>query len=203
MVHIFVNAMNSTASLMRYLNAIYKKSLHIPAPSEERVVEWHIKRDLTASAANGLQKSPSKTLKPITAKKVTSLKDLMSTNSKKKPETTIKTEDNKINESDEIEPEDKKLYNNINIEYLMRVSEAFSVPSEVNPIPYIFEVHDMSKDVDFTEEEHKKVVEKHPKKNMSKVIKDTTRPSREMMWQGVDKGEDKVLDIIEQMKQDA
>ncbi|XP_047018886.1 ankyrin repeat and MYND domain-containing protein 1-like [Helicoverpa zea] len=171
-----------------------------PLSPKESILEWHINRDLQP-ATDSLQKSPSKQNNKLPLGRKPSVKDIPTAGGKKKPDTSPKLEVQKLSESDTKTDtvEDKRVYDSINTEYLIQVAEAFSVISEVSPIPYIFEVHDMSRDVLLlTEEDQKKQPDKNTKKNSSKLFKDSMKPSRDNMWQD----KEDVIDTIEQMKQE-
>lgn len=93
-----------------------------------------------------------------------------------------------------------KTYNNINSEFETSLNDAFLLSSGVTAIQYLFEVNDMVKEADASDEEPKKAPEKNPKKVLSKVIKDTMKPSKEMMWQSADKDEFSSIDSIQKQK---
>ncbi|CAD0195135.1 unnamed protein product [Chrysodeixis includens] len=176
----------------------------VPPTEEPSVLEWHIKRDLTTPSTSPISKVPSKTSKPV-SKRTTSV--VTSNVTKKKSEMTkplLLLEP--IIETEGAFSEDKQLYNNINSEYTTRVNDEYSSIIPSSSVPYIFEIRDMSKDVDTglssNEDDHKKAPQdKNPKKVVSKVIKDTLRPSRDMMWSTFDLEND-ITDNIEQMKLD-
>lgn len=151
-------------------------------------------RDLLVQNSGGLSSKPvAKGIASSKKVKVTSSEDVSAM--KKKTESVLPniasfTED----DSEEIFSEEKRRYNILNTEFSIRVTDLFSPPSVVNPIPYLFEIKDMVIDVDASEEEQKKTPEKNPKKMPSKVIKDTIKPSKEFMWQSTDKDEFASLD---------
>lgn len=128
---------------------------------------------------------------------------------KKKSETISKTDvptqkpsDIEIVGNTDAFAKDKHVYDKIYTEYLITVAEAFSMLSEVNPIPYIFEVNDMYKNVEaLTEEKVKKNSEKLIKKNISKpALKEIPKKtSRDVMF--LEK-EDPLVETVEQMKQE-
>ncbi|XP_073957811.1 ankyrin repeat and MYND domain-containing protein 1-like isoform X2 [Choristoneura fumiferana] len=167
-----------------------------PAPIEEpRAFEWHIIRDLPPPNV-ALGKSPSRITKlgpdKSVAKKEKSATSLKDTN-KKKPE-PFKPMDEIGYESDESINEENKLYKDINNEYVIKVSDIH--PTIIPPL-YLFDVNDMVKDLDF---EEKVVTEKNPKKQISKVLKETTKPSKEVMWQNFEGDEDASLSSLEKSK---
>ena len=109
-----------------------------------------------------------------------------------------KTDDNETVVTTDAFAGDKQLYDSINTQYKIRVAEAFSEPSEVSPIPYIFEVNDMCNDVElFSEEETKKVSDKPFKKTASKIKHPINKPSRDENFL-----EDAVEEVIDPRKQE-
>uniref|UniRef100_A0A2A4JFP6 MYND-type domain-containing protein n=1 Tax=Heliothis virescens TaxID=7102 RepID=A0A2A4JFP6_HELVI len=183
------------------LQALLPQPAAGPPPPNEKILEWHMNRDLQP-APNGIQKSPSKQNYKSPLGKKGSLKDLPTVGNKKKLETSPKIEVQKLPESDtkmDTVIEDKRVYDSINTEYLIKVAEEFSVISEVNPIPYIFDIRDMSKDILLiNEDDSKKPPDKNAKKTGSKLLRDSMKPSRDMMWQDAED----VIDTIELMKQE-
>lgn len=169
--------------------------------SPEHIFEWLILRDpQSPSVGPLLNKSPSKTNRSLSSKKIKSLASLKEQPGGKKKSEPAPT---KIPEqtSDESFSEDKRVYNNINREFSIRVNDIYQVMS-LNPAPYLFEVNDMVKEVDATEEDHKKIPDKNPKKVISKVLKDATKPSKDAMWQN-DKDENKSVDSAEKQRRDS
>lgn len=171
----------------------------IPKPSE-----WLMYRDIpTPIPAGPIARSPSKTnptTKAVISKKIkpNPSEDLAAL--KKKNELNVPKADFTDDDADETFSEEKRLYNNINTEFGIRVTDLFSIPSGANPIPYIFEINDMVKEVDASDEDQKKPPEKNPKKVVSKVIKDTIKPSKEIMWQSTDRDEFGSIDSAERAK---
>lgn len=120
---------------------------------------------------------------------------------KKKTEMNLpKPADLTEDDADDMLSEEKRLFNNINNEFVIRITELFSTPSGVSPIPYIFEVNDLVKEVDAADEDQRKPPEKNPKKVVSKVLKDTIKPSKEIMWQSSDRDEFGSIDSAERAK---
>lgn len=163
---------------------------YISAIDEPRAFEWHIIRDLPPPNIT-LGKSPSPITKvgmdkPV-AKKEKSLTSLKDTNKKKPTEEMGYESDESINE-------ENKLYKDINNEYVIKVSDMHQ--TVIQPL-YLFDVNDMVKDLDF---EEKVVTEKNPKKQMSKVLKETTKPSKEVMWQYFEGDEVASLNSLEKSK---
>lgn len=146
-----------------------------------------------------ITRSPSKTgAKPVISKKVkpSPSEDIAAL----KRKTEFNAADFTDDDADDTFLEEKRLFNNINNEFSIRVTELFSLPSGVSPIPYIFEVNDMVKEVEASDEDQKKPPEKNPKKVVSKVIKDTIKPSKEIMWQSSDRDEFGSIDSAEKAK---
>ncbi|XP_072937670.1 ankyrin repeat and MYND domain-containing protein 1-like [Epargyreus clarus] len=185
------------------LQALLPTYVAPPSSSIENVFEWFTSREtqtVLPSIGTMLNKSPSKTTRSLSAKKIKSLASL-----KEQPGAKKKAEPAppKVPEqsSEESFSEDKRVYNNINREFSIRVNDAYQVIS-LNPVPYLFEVNDMVKEVDASEEDHKKVPEKNPKKAISKVLKEATKPSKDAMWQN-DKDENKSVDSAEKQRRDS
>ncbi|XP_030022131.2 ankyrin repeat and MYND domain-containing protein 1 isoform X2 [Manduca sexta] len=173
-------------------------------PMEEKAIEWNLLRFVSPpSPTSTVNRTPSKIMKAAATKKdksSMSLKDAPGI--KKKSELPGLKGDVYDNESVESFSDDKRLYHNINVAYALKVHDLFQIPSAISPIPYIFEVNDMVREIDATEEDQKKVAEKAPKKIISKVIKDTMKPSKEMMWQSTDKDDFTSIDSSEKLKND-
>ncbi|KAJ8736089.1 hypothetical protein PYW08_006745 [Mythimna loreyi] len=179
-------------------------------PRDESILEWKINRECHDSAGEGLIKVTSKTnYKQSLPTKKNSAKEL---SMRRKTEQMSKL-DIQLQKPSNIDidtitdsfAKDKYVHDKINTEYLIKVAEAFSVNSEVNPIPYIFEVYDMYKDVEaLHDEESRKLAEKSMKKIEKSVSKPTMKefpkkPSREVMYQ---EKEDPFVDAIEQKRQE-
>ncbi|XP_026739317.1 ankyrin repeat and MYND domain-containing protein 1-like [Trichoplusia ni] len=189
------------------LAALLPPTHHLPHVAEHAVLEWHIKRDLNPPPAVApLSKVPSKTLKPLGTKRMASVVPATATKRKSEvkpiPEPVAESRPSAVEDAFS---EEKRLYSTINSEYLIRVHDEFASIVPHSSIPNIFEVRDMSKEVDadilMFEDDHRKMPDKNAKRVASKVIKDTLRPSRDMMWQAFDTEND-MIDTIEQMKQD-
>ncbi|XP_063824292.1 ankyrin repeat and MYND domain-containing protein 1-like [Ostrinia nubilalis] len=177
-----------------------------PPPVEQKVFEWNFSRDQTVifgGVGGTLTRTPSKVSKALTAtKKVKSSHSLQALgNVRKKTDTTMSKPPVILEHaSQESFSEEKRIYTNINNEFMTRVNDLFLRPSGISPIPYLFEVIDMVQEVEAGEEDPKKPPDKNPKKNLSKVLKDTMKPSKEMMWQSTDKDEFSSVDSIEKLK---
>lgn len=164
-------------------------------------MEWNTLRDPQSPKIGPvLNKSPSKTNRSVSSKKIKSLASLKEQQGGKKKTEPAPT---KLPEriSDESFSEDKRVYNNINREFSIRVNDVYQVLTS-NSVPYLFEVNDMVKEIDASEEDHKKVPDKNPKKVISKILKEATKPSKDAMWQN-DKDENKSVDSAEKQKRDS
>ncbi|XP_050554882.1 ankyrin repeat and MYND domain-containing protein 1 isoform X1 [Spodoptera frugiperda] len=175
------------------LQAILPPPASGPPPPDEKILEWNIVRDPQHTAERGdIHKTPSKLYaKPAPAHKH-SLSAQQPLAKKKSEKIDV---DTLADTSD-----DKRMYDSLNLEYMIRVAEAYSVACEVNPVPYIFEVNNMCKDIEaFYGDESKKVADKLMKKSQSKNIKQSMKPSRDMMFQDQ---EDSLVDAKEILKQE-
>lgn len=163
------------------------------APKEDHVLEWNILRDLTTQSS-GITRSPAKVSKTLNIKKDTP-------SPQKKHEGQSQNPDFRDNESLESFSEDKRLYYNINNEYLIRVNDLFQIPQpcSINSIPYLLEVDDIIKEVHINDEEPKKNAEKGPKKVLSKPVKDIIKRSKDTMWQNSEKAS---MDSADKLKSD-
>lgn len=177
------------------------------APVEQKVFEWHFSREqgviFGGPGTGALVRTGSKLSKALpSTKKIKSSQSLKDIPTVRKKTDTPSPKPTAVVEhhSEESFSEDKRLYNNINNEFMVRVNDLYLQPSGVNAIPYLFEVSDMVKEIDVSEEDPKKPADKNPKKNASKVIKDTMKPSREMIWQNTDKDEFSHIDSVEKLK---
>ncbi|KAJ8735807.1 hypothetical protein PYW07_007427 [Mythimna separata] len=201
------------AALQAVLPPTTAVNMSLPRPAE--ILEWNISResqDLNKEKEDSLNKVSSKTnYKQVLPVKKGSVKDiLMRRNTKQISKQDILQAQKKVNDVDmdaitDAFAKDKLAYDKINTEYMIRVAEEFSVVSELSPIPYIFEVNDMYKDVElFYEEEIKKNTDKSSKKIDKTVsrpaIKETPKkPSRDVMYQ---EKEDLSVDAMEEKKQE-
>ncbi|CAG9581752.1 unnamed protein product [Danaus chrysippus] len=172
------------------------------AAIEPNIVEWNIVRELTCQSPGGLlTKSPSKITRNLSSKKVKSLMSIKDQPTSKRKQTDAGLP--KISEP-EYEPEEtftdeKILYNNLNREYCIKITDDFTLPFGTNNSQYIFEINDMVKEIEAFDEELKKPVEKNPKKVISKVIKDTMKISKDLMWQN---NEIQSIDSEQKLKND-
>ncbi|KAL0850859.1 hypothetical protein ABMA28_006773 [Loxostege sticticalis] len=179
----------------------------VPPPVEQKVFEWHFSREqgviFGGPGTGALVRTGSKLSKALpSTKKIKSSQSLKDIPTVRKKTDTPSPKPTAVVEhhSEESFSEDKRLYNNINNEFMVKVNDLYLQPSGVNAIPYLFEVSDMVKEIDVSEEDPKKPADKNPKKNASKVIKDTMKPSREMIWQNTDKDEFSHIDSVEKLK---
>ncbi|CAH0690527.1 unnamed protein product [Chilo suppressalis] len=172
------------------------------AAEKENVFDWHIERSLATNVPNSTIKSPSKLSKAPDkrVKSEVSAKDIL--NMKKKTDANEMKFSPRESGSDESFSDDKRLYHNLNKEFSIRINDLHTCPTTTNMIPYIFEVCDMVKDIDVADEEPKKIADKGTKKVPSKLIKDTFKPSKEMVWQSNDK-DDTSVDSVEKEKEES
>lgn len=130
-------------------------------------------------------RTPSKTARNMSSKKIKSLVSLKDqSSSKRKAESLFQ-----ISEPDhETFSEEQKLYNDITREYCIRVTDYFTLPNvNTSTTPYLFNVVDMIKEIEANEEDQKKQSEKNPKKVLSKVIKETIKTSKEILYDNNEK----------------
>ncbi|XP_028029836.1 ankyrin repeat and MYND domain-containing protein 1-like [Bombyx mandarina] len=150
----------------------------------ENVSEWNIVRETPAlSPGRPFTRSPSKVKAPNTKKLKSSisLKDAP----KRKQELLFEKEINSDTNSFESFSDSERLYTSINSEFIMKIDDLFQ--QTTNNIPsYLFEVHDMVKEVIENDEDHKKATEKNPKKALSKEYKVKTKLSKELFPQIVE-----------------
>ncbi|XP_075984955.1 ankyrin repeat and MYND domain-containing protein 1-like [Anticarsia gemmatalis] len=162
----------------------------VVAPTEDIFSEWKIERDLMQNT--GMVKIPSKLLKtpPGTLKKTKSMMSATTLKQGKKSEMighkdhdAVKNANSAHRDSTFELSNEERLYSILNNEYINKVNELFLIPSLINPVPYIFEVNNMITEIDLaTEDEQKKVPDKKDvKKAVSKVMKDSLKPSREVL----------------------
>lgn len=177
------------------------------APVAPNVFEWNFSHDQVLSVVSGgIPRTASKLSKSApSTKRIRSsgtLTDLPSEKTRKKIDASSSPKPPVILEhtSEDSISEDKKIYNAINSEFEIRINDLFSRQSGVNPVTYLFEVNDMVKETEASDEEPKKAIDKNPKKAISKQLKDTMKPSKEMIWQGADKDEYSSIDSIEKQK---
>jgi hypothetical protein len=151
-----------------------------------------------------INRTPSKLNRGTSAKKIKSIQSMKDLGSVKKKQefSTQKSLASRETNSEESFHKEKRLYNNINHEFLIRVNDLYFQQSAGTQNPYLFEVHNMVREIDGFEDEPKKSPERLAKKVASKVIKDNMKPSKEMMWQNSDK-DDSSLDSAEKHKGDA
>ncbi|XP_038207712.1 ankyrin repeat and MYND domain-containing protein 1-like [Zerene cesonia] len=163
--------------------------------------EWHLTRELACqSTAVTLIKSSSKTVRSLSQKKVKSLMSIKDQNmGRRKTETTSAKADTEYDSDDSLS-ENKKVYSNANREYTSKVNDIFQQPNTNSMVPYLFEINDMITEVEALEEEPKKVQDKNVKKVVSKVMKDTMKTSKELVWPSSDKVESE--NSIEKLKHD-
>lgn len=156
-------------------------------------------RDVFLSSPTGnIPRNASKTAAKSAVTKKAISEDIASV--KRKTEMNVPKADFTDDDADENFTGEKELFNKINTEFVIQITDLFSLPSGVNPVPYIFEVNDMVKEVDASEEDQRKPPEKNPKKVVSKVIRDTIKPSKEIMWQSPDRDEFGSIDSAERIK---
>ncbi|OWR45473.1 ankyrin repeat and MYND domain-containing protein 1 [Danaus plexippus plexippus] len=175
------------------VQALLPSTTFAPPAIEPNIVEWNIVRELTCqSPGNLLTKSPSKITRNLSSKKVKSLMSIKDQPTSKRKQTDAGLP--KVSEPDyeteealmkqmKNETDEKILYNNLNREYCIKITDDFTLPFGTNNNQYIFDISDMVKEIDSFDEELKKPVEKNPKKVISKVIKDTMKISKDLMWQ--------------------
>ncbi|XP_047520448.1 ankyrin repeat and MYND domain-containing protein 1-like [Pieris napi] len=200
-----VNAFNDTCctplgiALMRYacaINDIPPNSMVqalipppvIPTPpiEESKVFEWNIIRDQFGQAITSINRTPSKTGRTASSKKVKSLMSIKDQPvSKRKTDASPIKNPEPLNESDDSLCDYKKVYNDANREYSIKVNDLFISPNA--DVPYLFDITDMITEIENLEEDSKKIQEKNPKKNMSKVIKDTFKTSKVLISQSKDR----------------
>ncbi|KAH9628377.1 hypothetical protein HF086_015907 [Spodoptera exigua] len=163
------------------LQAILPPPALVPPLPDESIQEWNISRDSQQTT----ERSDVNTKSSPGNKYSTSIQQ---------PVEKKKAEKNSLDSIADT-AEDKRMYDSLNLEYMIKVAEVYSVRCEVNPVPYIFEVYNMCKDVEVSiGDEQKKVVEKLMKKSQSKNTKQSMKPSRDMMWQD----QDDAIDATEQ-----
>lgn len=129
-------------------------------------------------------RSPSKVKAPNTKKLKSSisLKDAP----KRKQELLFEKEMNSDTNSFESFSDIERLYTSINSEFIMKIDDLFQQTTANNIAFYLFEVHDMVKEVIENDEDHKKATEKNPKKALSKEYKVKTKLSKELFPQIVE-----------------
>ncbi|XP_045496552.1 LOW QUALITY PROTEIN: ankyrin repeat and MYND domain-containing protein 1-like [Colias croceus] len=162
-----------------------------PPPTEPRASEWHLSRDLASQGTTvTLIKSSSKTVRSLSQKKVKSQMSIKDQNmGRRKTETTSVKAPETEYDSDDSLSENKKVYSNANREFTSKVNDIFQQPNTNHTVPYLFEINDMVMEVEALEEEPKKVQDKNVKKVVSKVMKDTVKTSKELVWSSSDKVE--------------
>ncbi|KOB77154.1 putative zinc finger protein [Operophtera brumata] len=178
----------------------------VPAPppvtTEQMPTEWHMSRGVLVESPRGLSSKPVAKAS-VSVKKVQpnpSKNSVMSVMKKKTELAVPKSASFADDDADEKLSEEKRLYDKINIEFSIRVTDLFSPPILLNPIPYLFKINDMIIEVDAFYEEQNKPPENNPKKAVLKVIKDTVKPSKEIMWQNSDGDGDGSIDSVEKAK---
>lgn len=149
------------------------------AITEQKVFEWNITREQAALPLAGvMMKIPSKT-RNLSSKKIKSLISIDQSTSRRKTE-PLPTLPEQTDEDSDTSSEENKLYNCLNQEFCIKVTDAFTFSKNTNPISYLFDVNDMVKEIEANEEE-KKQPEKNIKKVTSKVLKDTIKASKEVI----------------------
>ncbi|CAH0727561.1 unnamed protein product, partial [Brenthis ino] len=177
-------------ALMRYicvgneipLSGMLQALLPPPLPptqpmTEQKVFEWNITREqATLPLAGVMIKIPSKT-RNLSSKKIKSLISIDQSTLRRKTE-PLSSLPELTDEDNYTSSEEKELYNCLNQEFSIKVTDAFTFSNNSNPIPYLFDVNDMLKEIEANEEE-KKQPEKNIKKVTSKILKDTIKTSKE------------------------
>ncbi|XP_045775654.1 ankyrin repeat and MYND domain-containing protein 1-like isoform X2 [Maniola jurtina] len=196
-------------ALMRYLCAendlppsgmlqgLLQPSLaQLPAPIEPIVHDWNITREqLSNTTFSALTKSPSKSARSPSSKKIKSLLSIRDQpGSKRKTETPEPKVLDAVYESHESISEEKSLYNSINLEYSIKTTDTFTPLNGYgtrSPVPYVFNVTDMVKETELDAEDDQKKPPEKPMKKMlsSKTFKNTRKTSKEVIRQHSDKEE--------------
>ncbi|XP_053619414.1 ankyrin repeat and MYND domain-containing protein 1-like isoform X2 [Plodia interpunctella] len=166
-----------------------------PISDEVEVDEWNISRDAIFQHTAGLVKSPSKLIKS-TRKSVQSLKEAP----KKKQDQSMLQGIPEVVSTESIS-DDKQVYNRINVQYVSAINDLFVRPSITNAVTYIFEINDMTIGIDIDEELPKKQDKTNLKKATSKVLKQTTKPSKEAMYRSSEK-DISSIDEVDKLKTD-
>lgn len=130
-------------------------------------------------------RTPSKTARNMSSKKIKSLVSLKDqSSSKRKAESLFQIAD----PDHKSFSEEQELYNDITREYCISVTDYFTPPNiTTSTPPYLFDVVDMIKEIEANEENQKKQSEKNPKKVLSKVIKETIKTSKEIIYDNNEK----------------
>ncbi|CAK1602368.1 unnamed protein product [Parnassius mnemosyne] len=137
-------------------------------PRDQTVSEWNLVRDVS-SLKNALTKNSSKIMKSLT-----SLKEIPPP--KKSPDISVKLEQDSISENENIN-KSIELFTEINNKYASKTAELYSAISTGNPIPYIFEVHNITNEFEGIVEEPKKTSVKNPKRVISTALKESVKPT--------------------------
>ncbi|XP_031768884.2 ankyrin repeat and MYND domain-containing protein 1-like [Galleria mellonella] len=181
----------------------------VPTPPlpEHTILEWNMTRDQENVIGASLIRTTSKSSKNVTAKAIVnkssqSLKEVLSAKKKTEVPLAKPTELYEL-DSDETFSVNRSVYQNISNEYSIKVKDLFSVTSGTIPIPYIFKINDLVKEVDLNEDEPKKLNDNVSKKVASKIYKDTIKLSKEIMWQSSDCDENSAtIDSVQKQKTD-
>ncbi|XP_052737957.1 uncharacterized protein LOC112055874 [Bicyclus anynana] len=165
----------------------------VKGPVELTVIEWNMTREHLSGISSALTKSPSKSNRIMSSKKIKSflsIKDQPGT--RKKTEIIQSTVPEDVLKSDDLFSENKKLYESIAREYSTTVSDVNLLSTEAGPVQFILNVIDMVKEVDMDtfDDEPKKVTDKSVKKSQSnKILRDIRKTSKEIMWQNIENEE--------------
>ncbi|XP_059051099.1 ankyrin repeat and MYND domain-containing protein 1-like [Achroia grisella] len=184
------------------LQSLFPSSIVSPRPAEHKILEWNMIRGKQNAIVGGsIPRTSSKINKNAAAKKIKSSQSLKEvTSTKKKTEVLLSKPTEFV--SDESFSEDISIYQNISNEYASRVNNLLLVTSMVSPVPYIFEIKDLIKELDESGEDSKKGNEGVPRKLTSKVFKNGMKPSKDIMWQSSEGIEHTSVDSIEKQKTD-
>ncbi|XP_039756029.1 ankyrin repeat and MYND domain-containing protein 1-like [Pararge aegeria] len=170
------------------LQALLPPSLTQP-PSN--VLEWNMTREQISITPGTLPKSPSKSNRSMSSKKIKSLLSIKDQpGNRRKAEIAQPKVLNPIYQSDESISEDKTLYNSIHREFSIKITDMYTMSN--GPVQYFFDVTDMIQqtEIDAFEDDRKKIAEKSLKNMFSaKNVKDARKTSKEIMWQQTEKEE--------------
>lgn len=170
---------------------------------EPTVKEWNKVRDQHSDTFDSLSKSPSKSARIMSSKKIKSLISI-----KDQPGAKNKMENVQTKGFDPIYEsitDDNTFYRAINREYCIKITDAFTTNGAKSPVSYIFDVNDMIKEVDIVvpEDDKRKNLDKSMRKmkSSSKTFKDTRKTSKEAMWKKSSEKAINSLSSIEKIKE--
>lgn len=105
---------------------------------------------------------------------------------KKKPEVITTTSKEQEYDSDESFTEEKRAYSTINRDFITKMHKFFTYPG-VAAVSYLFTANDIAQEMDMAETKFTDTKDKNVKKDLSKVLKNSVKPSQEVMWQSPEK----------------